>query len=83
MSSFAEDAEKQNRAGYAGRGCGVGAMLARLDSDLASEVAHVIMDRPDISATSIHRALKERGLTGIPSAYTIQRHRREVCNCEA
>lgn len=85
--SFADDAEKENRAGYLGRGCGVGVMLARLDPDLRAEVTHVLLDRPDISATAIRRALIKATSTyaetnKVPSAYTIQRHRREVCNCE-
>lgn len=84
--SFADEAENENRAGYLGRGCGVGVMLARLDPDLRAEVEHVLLDRPDITATAIRRALLKKvssyAETGkIPSAYTIQRHRREACNC--
>lgn len=82
--SFADDAESENRAGYHGRGCGVGRMLGQLDPDLRAEVMHVLSDRPDISATAIRRALTKYDTSGkIPSAYTIQRHRREVCNCES
>lgn len=80
--SFADEAENENRAGYLGRGCGVGVLLAQLDPDLKAEVLHVLLDRPDISATAIRRALTKYDTSGkIPSAYTIQRHRREVCNC--
>lgn len=81
--SFADEAENENRAGYVGRGCGVGVMLARLDPDLRAEVTHVLIDRPDITAPAIRRALVKQGVEKVPSPYTIQRHRREVCNCES
>jgi hypothetical protein len=81
--SFADEAEKENRAGYLGRGCGVGVMLGQLAPKLRAEVLTVLKDRPDISATAIRAALINCGTSAkIPSAYTIQRHRREVCNCE-
>jgi hypothetical protein len=87
--SFADDAEKENRAGYLGRGCGVGVMLDQLPESLREEVRAVLRDRPDITAPAIRKALIKATETyagpsagKIPSAYTIQRHRREVCNCE-
>lgn len=79
---FIDDAEKESRAGYLGRGCGVGVMLGKLDKDLRAEVLHVLLDRPEITAPAIRRALAKQGVNPVPSAYTIQRHRREVCNCE-
>ncbi len=82
--SFADEAENENRAGYLGRGCGVGVMLGQLDPDLRAEVEHVLLDRPEITAPAIRRALTRYVDSGkIPSAYTIQRHRREACNCGA
>lgn len=79
--SFADDAENENRAGYPGRGCGVGVMLGQLDPDLRAEVTHVLLDRPEITAPAIRRALLKQGVEKPPSSYTIQRHRREACNC--
>lgn len=81
--SFAEDAEKASRSGYPSRGCAVGALLKQLDPDLRAEVLNVLRDRPEITAPAIRTALVNQGVTRVPSAYTIQRHRREVCSCES
>ncbi|HVX91134.1 MAG TPA: hypothetical protein VHC20_05950 [Candidatus Paceibacterota bacterium] len=87
--SFADEAEKEKRAGYLGRGCGVGAMLDRLDPSLREEVTAVLKDRPDIPATAIRKALVKSAETyagrtfSVPSAYTFVRHRRGDCNCES
>lgn len=82
--SFADEAEKENRAGYPGRGCGVGVLLGQLKPKMREEVTAVLKDRPDISSTAIRAALINSLAFPhkIPSAYTIQRHRRKVCNCE-
>jgi hypothetical protein len=86
--SFADEAEKENRAGYLGRGCGVGVMLGQLRPKLREEVTTVLKDRPDISATAIRKALIKTLSTyaetfPVPSAYTFVRHRRGDCNCES
>lgn len=81
--SFADEAEKENRGGYLGRGCGVGAMLSQLAPKLREEVETVLADRPDITTTAIRRALLKQvnGTLRVPSAYTFQRHRRQMCRC--
>jgi hypothetical protein len=87
--SFADEAEKEKREGYLGRGCGVGAMLGQLDPKLREEVTEALNDRPDIPATAIRKALLKRAETyagrsfRVPSAYTLVRHRRGDCNCES
>lgn len=84
--SFMDDAEKANESGYRARGCGVGVTLARLDPVTSQEVREVLENRPEIASTAIRKALAQRWHAGdpwrIPSAYTIQRHRRGVCGCE-
>lgn len=82
--SFADDAESASRNGYLKRGCGVGVMLGQLDPKLAEEVRSVLTDRPEITAPAIRDALLKQGVhpRRVPSAYTIQRHRRSVCACD-
>jgi hypothetical protein len=86
--SFADEAEKENRAGYLGRGCGVGVMLGQLRPKLRAEVTTVLKDRTDISTTAVRKALLKTLETyagpavKVPSAYTFTRHRRGDCNCE-
>lgn len=82
--SFADEAEKASREGYPSRGCAVGRLLGQLDPDLRAEVLHVLRDRPEITAPAIRKALSKYDTSvSLPSSYTIQRHRREVCSCES
>ncbi len=78
--SFVDDAENANRDGYLGRGCGLGTLLDQLGEGIRQEVLTVLRDRPDITAAAIRRALAKR-FDDVPSANTIQRHRRGVCKC--
>lgn len=89
MSSFANTAEKENREGYLGRGCGVGILLGKLKPALRKEVAEVLKDRPDISTAAVRRALiqtladgKQAGDPKVPSEYTWTRHRNNKCQCK-
>lgn len=81
--SFADDAESASRNGYLMRGCGVGRLLAQLAPELREEVESVLRDRPEITAPAIRKALGKATSAALPSAYTIQRHRRDVCSCNA
>ena len=57
-------------------------MLGQLAPELRAEVETVLQDRPEITAPAIRKALLSATGKGVPSAYTIQRHRRGACACD-
>lgn len=61
-------------------GCGMGALLQEMSGEAADQI-EAAMNRPDITSTAIHKALKARVDTNV-SAVTLRRHRNNICSCK-
>jgi hypothetical protein len=73
-------ADVRENTGHGGRTCAVAQLLDRLGARPRREVERAIAD-PDVSAAAIFAALDARGLTLIPSPWSIRHHRRGDCRC--
>ena len=76
--SFLDEARAASKIGPR---CGIARVLAALDDDLRADVEAAIADA-SINASAIAKALKARGVQGVPSDSTWQVHRRGACKCD-
>lgn len=77
-TNFEEEAARL--AKVPGTPCTVETFLAGLPPDGKRAVLAAI-ENNNITAPSILRALEARGLKGLPTLYTLKRHRRMECQC--
>lgn len=75
--NFMAEAEAESQSRW-GSGCGVAAYLDGLTAKNRAEVEKAFA-RPELTGSSIYKALKGRGATF--SAYTLRRHRKGECAC--
>lgn len=79
FKGFADDESLKGNPYYL-RGCQMGALLATMSPEDRAEVESVI-NRMEITATAINRALSARTAERVPTADTINRHRNRRCRC--
>lgn len=79
-----DDFDIDARAGSVNRSpkCTVGMLLRTVGPDAVVKINAVMADER-VTSRAIHRALAQRLEGHIPSIWTINRHRRADCSCEA
>ena len=82
MNHWSEfEGEVKERTLSRGASCSVGRLLRNLHTE-ARDAVNAVLDKEELPATAIHRALRERIGDRAPSAWTIGNHRRGGCNCK-